>query len=59
MHGRGVNVAIHTVVNFYLDGDRGCDRIKYKGRTAENVFELVEFLKRQKNGLKIIEIRIF
>ena len=44
---------------FYLDGSRRYDRIKFRKRTDEIVFILVQFLKRQKNGSKIIKIRIF
>ncbi len=44
---------------FYLDGSRRYDRIKFRRRTDEIVFILVQFLKRQKNGSKIIKVRIF
>ena len=43
---------------FYLDGSRRYDRIKFRKRTDEIVFILVQFLKRQKNGSKIIKVRI-
>lgn len=44
---------------FYLDGSRRYDRIKFKGKTDEIVSILIQFLKRQKNGSKIIKVRIF
>ena len=44
---------------FYLDESRRYDRIKLRGRIDEIVFILVQFLKRQKNGSKIIKVRIF